>query len=313
MTRTDTHSPTNFDPAEYIEVGYCDNHHEDGGMWLDNEAAAGRSGSVDYYEDGNYASRGRCDHCGAGPLRYAVLFLHKPSDQVVAVGEACAVKLALETRGQVELRRNLEAAKREAKRLEFVNTLTADQQAAIDLANEAINYPYTTDEGRATDFKVKFPAYRGHSQAFASDLLHKLNRYGSLTEKQVGALVSMKQRNDEWTAKRQDEQDALAKVEPLAEGRYEITGTIVSTKYVENDFGGQWKMLVKLEDGNKVYGSIPSALLGIMVAEHTYVNVEKGDTVTFTATVERSKDDDHFGFYKRPSKASAVFAAPVQS
>ena len=85
--------------------------------------------------------------------------------------------------------------------------------------------------------------------------------------------------------------------QPCPEGRIEITGTVM--KVVERDgrFGWEHKMLV-VADGWKVWGSVPRAL----------GDVEKGWTVRFTATVERSNDDENFGFYKRPSKASVLVA-----
>ena len=56
-------------------------------------------------------------------------------------------------------------------------------------------------------------------------------------------------------------------------------------------------MLLKEESGNKLWGSVPSALID---------QVEAGVKVSLTATVEKSRDDDHFGFFKRPSKAKEV-------
>ncbi len=79
---------------------------------------------------------------------------------------------------------------------------------------------------------------------------------------------------------------------PVKEGRYEVQGEVLSTKWQESDFGGSLKMLVEV-DGFKVWGSVPSALGPL----------ERGDRVAFTATVEASSDDKSFGFFKRPTKA----------
>ena len=57
-------------------------------------------------------------------------------------------------------------------------------------------------------------------------------------------------------------------------------------------------MLVKDDSGFKVFGTVPSSIS----------RVSKGDVVEFTATLEPSKDDPKFGFYKRPSKAVAHYA-----
>ena len=60
-----------------------------------------------------------------------------------------------------------------------------------------------------------------------------------------------------------------------------------------------------------VWGSIPQALYGknVILPDRSqgYENrAEVGDTVTLTANVEKSSDDESFGFFSRPRKASVV-------
>lgn len=133
------------------------------------------------------------------------------------------------------------------------------------------------------------------------------------------------------------EAEELAQAEPLEEGRRPIVGVVLSTKWQDSDFGSTLKMLVRQDDGNKVWGSVPRSLWGSvprsLESERTYrierpsmpgpdavvisedetgwlcidrgedVPTLKGRRVEFTATVERSRDDRHFGFFKRPSGA----------
>ena len=40
--------------------------------------------------------------------------------------------------------------------------------------------------------------------------------------------------------------------------------------------------------------------------DESYKRFMRGKVVQFTATVQASNDDPHFGFYKRPSKASLL-------
>ena len=88
----------------------------------------------------------------------------------------------------------------------------------------------------------------------------------------------------------------------LVEGRRELTGTVLGVKSSEGYYGQiVYRMTVDLGDGTRVNGTAPAALLDL--------GVGRGDMVTFTALVERSRGDHTFGFYKRPSKASAVLAA----
>lgn len=111
---------------------------------------------------------------------------------------------------------------------------------------------------------------------------------------------------------------------PVVEGRYEIVGEIVSAKLVENDFGTTRKIIVKLESGSRVYGSLASNLAdelynawydekinkeGYSVQDfggEFWLDSVVGKKVKFTATVERSSKDEDFGFFKRPTKAEVV-------
>jgi hypothetical protein len=93
-------------------------------------------------------------------------------------------------------------------------------------------------------------------------------------------------------AQRAAEQAELDAAEPCPTGRVAITGEILAIKLQESYYGDTWKMLVKDDRGFKVWGSIPSSL-----------HASRGARVTFMAAVEPSRDDDKFGFYKRPTKA----------
>jgi len=65
-------------------------------------------------------------------------------------------------------------------------------------------------------------------------------------------------------------------------------------------------MLDKETDGNKVWGTVPeAAFLNDPESGSTLpLDALKGREVEFTAAVERSRDDEHFGFYKRPTKVT---------
>ncbi len=84
-----------------------------------------------------------------------------------------------------------------------------------------------------------------------------------------------------------------ASAEACPVGRVEVTGTVLSTKWVENQYGSTLKMLVEDRRGFKVFGSVPSALDNV-----------RGRSVSFTAALEPSQDDEKFGFFKRPTKAT---------
>jgi hypothetical protein len=86
---------------------------------------------------------------------------------------------------------------------------------------------------------------------------------------------------------------------PAPAGRVVVTGEVVSTRFQEGDFGPQYKMLVKSDEGFKVWCSIPTALL-----ETTTLEEAKGRRISFTATLTPSRDDVAFAFGARPTKAA---------
>jgi hypothetical protein len=93
--------------------------------------------------------------------------------------------------------------------------------------------------------------------------------------------------------------ESAGPVADVPEGRNVVTGTIVSTKVVESQYGTAYKMIVLDDRGFKVYCTQPSAIS----------EAGRGDRVSFTATLSRSDDDPTFGFGSRPTKASAETSA----
>lgn len=122
----------------------------------------------------------------------------------------------------------------------------------------------------------------------ALDIARKVAEFGSLTEKQEAFLVKLHAQSLE----------PIPVVAECPSGRLTITGELVSSKLVHSRFGAVTKILVKADEGFKVWGSYPAGLDG----------AGKGARVTFTATVEPSEDDRHFGFFSRPTNAEALYA-----
>jgi hypothetical protein len=145
----------------------------------------------------------------------------------------------------------------------------------------------------------------GFAPDFAESLRAGITRRGELTDKQAAAVLSALAKHDERVAL-----DATA--EPVAEGRVVITGEILSVKETDDPYsfsgGTITKLVVRDDRGFKLYGTCPRGLQ-VTVDEdgyNEYHEVKRGMRVTFTATVEASKDDAGFGFWKRPVKASVV-------
>ena len=76
---------------------------------------------------------------------------------------------------------------------------------------------------------------------------------------------------------------------PIVEGRVKIAGTVLATKWVENDWGGTTKALIHADGDFKIWGTLPCG--------------DRGDQIEFVARIERSDKDAKFGFFTRPTKA----------
>lgn len=133
---------------------------------------------------------------------------------------------------------------------------------------------------------------------FVNDVIGKLRRYGSISDTQKNAIIAAQARDDRTDAQRAEEN---ANTPDLVEGRYTIEGEVLTTKEQDSQYGTTLKQLVKLDDGTKVWGTVPSAIW----------DIDKGDRVRFDAKVTVSKDDRTFGFYSRPTKPEVVSRGEV--
>jgi len=138
---------------------------------------------------------------------------------------------------------------------------------------------------------------RHFSDGFVRDVGWKLERYGSISDRQIDAIARAFERDGEKEAERfVRELNATPKV-PLPEGkRLLVVGVIKSLKTQDSDYGIQFKMLVEGEGGWRVWLTKPNAI----------ADAEVGDTISFNADIIRSRDDEFFGFGKRPTKAMIV-------
>lgn len=132
------------------------------------------------------------------------------------------------------------------------------------------------------------PVVKASSGDFYKKMIDALEEYGALTEGQTKAVSAMLARSKakvaEWS---KADQERAANAEDCPTGRVQITGKVLNLTLVENSWGETCKMLVEADKGFRVYGTAPA-------------EAEKGETITFTATVTPSDTDAKFGFFKRP-------------
>lgn len=282
------HNPVNFEPSDYKIIGYFDNVPPQASPmidWADPDSAHyfrqmrmnWESDFKALFPNGNAY---KCQHCGQGNVRYVVAAIHEKTGEHVCFGDICCERLNFEDHNAfaaAQIRSKAQAAlKRHKLEQDQADFLKANQSFA-----EALKEARSNPDAHS----------RNH---FASDIAHKFLTYGSLSEKQVAAFISSIARDLKYIADKAADAAAAPTLPPFVEGnKISMTGEILSIKTQYGAYGPCVKLLVKLLDGNKVWGSLPSGLGDAAV----------GDKVTFTATVTKSDTDEHFGFFKRPTKA----------
>jgi hypothetical protein len=89
----------------------------------------------------------------------------------------------------------------------------------------------------------------------------------------------------------------------VPEGRVEITGEIIYTKWYEGDYGEVLQCTIRDDRGFRVYGSVPTVIVDYASSEDLEL---KGQRIRLTGTVKPSHDDPQFGYYKRPAKSQLI-------
>lgn len=287
MPRTDCHRPGAIVPADYAYAfGFNGATEADG--WpippsgIDTIMALRSEGRM-----ADIHSTLQCDVCG-NRFVWGFAYEHTPSGLIVTMGEDCAAKYemaAADPRWANFKGRAIDRAKRAAE------LITRRRQAREYLTSNP-------------DLRAALKAVKNHD--IGADLRRSLYKWSALTEAQVG-LVFKLQKDEAARAVREAADAERTWIDvPESDERITVVGEVLSTRWIENDFGGTLKMLVRVDAEAgcyKLWGSVPGS---IMVGERL-----RGVHITFTARVERSNHDAGFGFYKRPTKAAIVEEVPA--
>lgn len=163
-------------------------------------------------------------------------------------------------------------------------------------------------EGDNAFIVMRLDQYDGDNQ-FLADMALIVKRNDILTVRQAEASntalareTAQAAREAQWAAEKAAQ--ALT-ASPVPTGKVQVTGTVLSTKWYEGDYGSTCKMLVQCA-GYKVFGTVPKNLMvdddGCTVSGWEQFLINK--QITFSATVEEKEAG--FGTFKRPTKAAKI-------
>jgi hypothetical protein len=275
-TRTDVHSPKNLITEDYELVNCFDNQT----AWAITEYGLTISRKL-HADDELGRGANQCHHCGAH-IRYFAVLEHTPTGKYIVAGETCVDnRFSRATADFQRLRKQAELDRAQQRIKRALEQFAADNSDVAFLATGELPESISWNN-------------------FVSDISRKLRMYGEISTRQLTAVRDAIQRAEQQNAERAARKAAEATqiTSDVVEGRIEISGEVLSTKWIESQFGSSLKMLVRDARGFKVFGSVPSS-----------ISANRGDRVRFVATVERSRDDSQFGFFSRPSKAAVITTA----
>ena len=320
MERTDIHRPAVIVPEDYEFVAFDYIGESDLGAILMLQAQreilrahqASTGGKFSSHEHG-----GTCYVCGTFAC-YLCTWYHDKSNTYIQTGEDCARKLDMSCGDMNAFRRAVSDAREAQAGKKKARAILADRgiSAAWDIFTA--EYPKHTEACDATglhenglngyyactcDVSIRLRAFDQYEERTIRDIVSKVVRFGSISDKAaayVKILLDKIPTRAAVAAKREATRAAETEAAaPVPSGRVIITGHVLAVKeqerqsYYHGDSGTDTKLLVQGLTGFKVWGN-------------QFMNAQKGDLITFTATVKPSDKDPKFGFFSRPTKGSFV-------
>lgn len=286
--RNDVHSPANLVTEDYEYLFAFDN--DEPGFLVGVDMDWWRS--ITNF-DPELRERGtrQCHHCGAH-LRYVALLRHVPSGHAIAVGETCVDNRFDRATADFQRLRQAAALDRKAQR---IKTAAAAFVAALPEG----------DAKKALTRDADLSQFVG-LDAFAVNTITDIRRkiwdlYGDASERQVAFVARLIAQGAERATR--EAQQAEEITVPAPTGRVTFEGQVVSRRWKDSDYGGAFKLTIKVTEPNGVWLA--------WVSEPSAIETERGDIVRLTATLTPSNDKPHFAFGKRPSKAQVVGHAEV--
>lgn len=294
--RTDLHRPSTIKPEDYFLVA-CDYYGGSGeaGAYAEDRKAFREHMAVTGGKFDEQHNNGTCYICGAR-ASYVAKFHYLPTNSYIVTGMDCAEKLGIG---------DDMAFKSFRKRIKAGMKLAKGKHRAQEILTEANLLAAWAIYDQAGDDLPR-------QEATIVDIVDKVVHYGNISDGQKKLVASLLRQIAERPVKEaaRAAQYAAAEPVPQTDERVKVTGKIVSTKSVETQYGTTRKMLVVTDAGYKVFGTVPAEFMNAVsiTGEHDL----RGFRVEFSARLERSRDDEKFGFFSRPTKPVILERAAVK-
>jgi hypothetical protein len=221
---------------------------------------------------------------------------------MTAYGPACDCNCGGENHGRAwaEIVESLTVGDALAKLREQAARRTAKLKAAADA--------FASRNREVVEF---LNGYDGDFQ-FLTDMQDKLRDSGELTDAQTDGVRRCAERAAQRATAQAARKAERANAGPVPVGKTRIEGVVLSVKDYDAP-GPSWsttyKMLVALDNGARVWSTVPKALANVnatTVGNHFGL---KGARVGFTATITAKNGDPTFGTASRPTAAEVLVTA----
>lgn len=290
MARTDIHAPGSieFDPEAYDFTGAVLDLGADDPMV--NAYARGLVFELTEkgHKFGGVYGMGRCSHCGAW-LRYTAVLLHRPTGNLVCVGETC-----LDTRFSG-------MSKDEFDRLRKAAALARQSAAKLAAFNAALetNTVMAAAHERLARMNADQGYYWGNAACTLADILRKCRHYGSGPsvgqEKLLTKLMGDLDRYEEQSRQREAQWAAEAAEKAARPNAYQ--GEVGAKKQA---FSGKVVHMLTIERtvaygvtawATKIELATPGGTVIWWASKHAdELEVEQGEEITLTGTIKAHEE-----------------------
>lgn len=276
--RSDIHRPSAIETNDYIFVAfdyygpYADKSF-DGERKIFGEHMQKTGGKYSTHDHG-----GTCHVCGATAL-YVAKFYHPKTNTYIATGEECADKIFGQNNLDFASKRKIVAGNKQfaAGKAKAEKSLSDNNLSkAWDIYKGVAQWTIDGRVGVSSDERENFT----YEERTITDIIHKLIRYGSISDKQWEFLAKLVQKFEERPAIEAARKEINAKSNYIGSvgDKIEFEAVVNFITGYDSQFG--YITVTGLTDNNG----------NIIIHKGSKPHWEKGDTVTVKATIKGHND-----------------------